>query len=286
MDSMNAMVWRTRCDARSPLRKALLALGAGLLLGLFGGCAAPTSGNYAGSAPGAQPSKADKTARVRLELAEGYYQRGQPEVALGEVDKALAQDPGYVPAYTMQALIHMSLGQNQRADASFRKALSLGPDNPDTLHNYGWFLCSNKRYQDSFQMFRKALAVRGYRNALRTYLAFGVCEYRAGDLPGAEQTLHQGFALDPADPALATNLAMVQYLRHEYSQALFYIRRVNASRNVSAQTLWLGVLIARKAADAGDASSWTSELVQKYPDSNEAIAAQQGRFDDSALLPH
>ncbi len=270
---------------RRGLRVALLSLG--LALGLLGGCAAPgSSANYASAPAGTAPAKSEKSARIRLELAEGYYQRGQPQVALGEVQQALAEDPGYVPAYTMQALIHMSLGENDQAETSFRKALSLAPDNPDTLHNYGWFLCSNKRYKESFEMFRRALAVQGYRNAQRTDLAYGVCQYRAGDLAGAEKTLTAGFALDPANPALSTNLAMVQYLRHEYPKALFYIRRVNSAPGASAQTLWLGVLIARKANDATDSAAWSQELISKFPDSVEAIAAQQGRYDDSALLPH
>ena len=284
MNSMSDLVCRwTRSRAGSRLGLA----GRAFALALLGGCAAPNSGaNYASGAAGSTPSKSDKSARIRLELAEGYYQRGQPEVALGEVNRALQEDPGYVPAYTMQALIHMSLGQNDQAEASFRKALSLAPDNPDTLHNYGWFLCSLKRYDESFGMFRKALAVQGYRNVVRTDLAYGVCQYRAGDLPGAEKTLHAGFALDPASPAIATNLAMVQYLRHEYSQALFYIARVNSGGSASAQTLWLGVLVARKAGNVPQANSWSQELVQKYPDSTEAIAAQQGHYDDSMLLPH
>lgn len=256
-------------------------------VGLLAGCAAPQGGgNYGGNTPGSTPTKADKSARIRLELAEGYYQRGQPDVALGEVERALQQDPNYVPAYTMQALIHMSMGQNDQAENSFHKALSLAPDDPDTLHNYGWFLCSLKRYKQSFEMFRKALAVQGYRNVARTDLAYGVCQYRAGDLAGAEQTLHSGFALNPGSPAIATNLAMVQYLRHEYSQALFYIGRVNGSQSASAQTLWLGVLVARKAGNPVQANTWSQELVQKFPDSPEAIAAQQGRYDDSVLLPH
>ncbi|WP_018912401.1 type IV pilus biogenesis/stability protein PilW [Thiomonas sp. FB-6] len=287
---MTATLTRFRA-ARLRGARAATAWTLGLALAVLGGCAAPGggasgSGNYAGTAPGTQPTQADKSARIRLELAEGYYQRGQPDVALGEVTQALQEDPGYVPAYTMQALIHMSLGQNDQAESSFRKALSLAPSNPDTLHNYGWFLCSVKRYPESFEMFRKALAVPGYRNAQRTDLAYGVCQYRAGDLPGAEKTLRQGFALDPSNPALSTNLAMVQYLRHEYPKAMFYIRRVNSGNAATAQTLWLGVLIARKAGDAVSSNQWSQQLVQKYPDSAEAIAAQQGHYDDSALLPH
>ena len=233
-----------------------------------------------------EPSGPDaKNARIRLELAEGYYQRGQPEVALGEVDKALDMAPDYVAAYNVKGLIQMSLGQPDQAEASFRKALDLAPANGDTLHNYGWFLCSRARYPQSFSMFERALKVPGYRSVERTELALGVCQLRAGQAAQAEATLRRGFALDPANPALATNLALALYRQHKAKDALFYVRRVNSGNAANAQSLWLGVLIARRADDAQDEASWTSQLTQQFPNSREAIAVQQGHFDDSGLLP-
>ncbi len=253
----------------------------------LGGCAGNTtlSNGSASSTPSTGSAEADKNAQIRLELAEGYYQRGQAEVALSEVAKALDQAPDYVPAYTMQALIQMSLGQNPQAEQSFRKALSIAPSNADALHNYGWFLCANRRYPESFAMFRRALAVPGYRYPERTDLAYGVCQYRDGDLAGAEKTLRAGFALDPANPALSTNLALVLYRQNRFKDALFYIQRVNSGQYASAQSLWVGILIARRAGDTLDTNTWTTQLEQRFPDSREAIAVQQGRFDDPSLLP-
>ena len=262
----------------SSLMRALrgAAVAAGLLL--LAACA---------SAPhGVEPSGPDaKTARIRLELAEGYYQRGQAEVALTEVDKALEMAPDYVAAYNVKGLIQMSLGQPDQAEASFRKALGLAPDNGDTLHNYGWFLCGRARYPEAFTMFERALKVPGYRSVERTELALGVCQLRAGDTAGAEATLRRGFALDPANPALATNLALALYRQRKPKDALFYIRRVNTGNTANAQSLWLGVLIARGAADAMDQAQWSNELTQRFPNSQEAIAVQQGHFDDNGLLP-
>lgn len=253
---------------------------AAVLLLLLSACAAPQAGT------GKEPSGPDaKNARIRLELAEGYYQRGQPEVALDEVDKALDMAPGYVAAYNVKGLIQMSLGQSDKAEASFRKALDLAPDNGDTLHNYGWFLCSRARYAESFTMFERALKVQGYRSVERTELALGVCQLRAGQVAGAEATLRRGFALDPANPALATNLALALYRQHKAKDALFYIRRVNGGATANAQSLWLGVLIARGAGDAKDQAQWSSQLTQRFPNSQEAIAVQQGHFNDSGLLP-
>ena len=273
-------------DAVRSLRRIglVLVLGAGLLAG----CAAPQTGasSDTGAAAAGDSSEAGalKRAQIRLELAEGYYKRGQLDVALAEANKALGEKSDYVPAYNMRALIYMAMGDNGNADSNFRQALKYNPGNTDALHNYGRFLCQQKRYPSSFEMFRKALAQPGYRFASRTYLALGVCEYRAGDLKASEATLRKGFSLDPANPALATNLAFVLYRIGNVKDALFYIGRVNSGNYASAQSLWIGILAARKAGSMSLANGWTSQLVQRFPDSREAILAQQKRFNDDVLI--
>ncbi len=280
---------------RDWLNARLLAAALSLLMlpALMSGCASSQSRAAAGGdaaaaaaavASGSDEASALKRAQLRLELSEGYYQRGQLDVALAEADKSLAEKSDYVPAYNMRALIEMAMGDMPAAEADFRRALSINPVNTDTLHNYGWFLCQQRRYPQSFEMFRKALAQPGYRFASRTYLALGVCQYRSGDLAGSEATLQRGFSLDPANPALATNLAFVLYRQGKYKDALFYIARVNTGATASAQSLWIGILTARHAGDAALAQAWTQQLIQKFPDSREAIHAQQGRFNDDVLL--
>jgi type IV pilus assembly protein PilF len=254
---------------------------------LLGGCATQTQ-RAADMGSGAALSTSEtavlKRVQLRLELAEGYYQRGQFAVALEEVNKALAEKSDFVPAYTMRALIYTALNDSAKADANYKEALRLSPDNADALHNYGWFLCQQRRYPESFAQFNKALAIQNYRYPVRTYLALGVCQYRANELTASEGTLKKGFALDPSNPALSTNLAVVLDRLGKAKEALFYIARVNSGQYASAQSLWVGILTARKAGNALDAAQWTNQLEQRFPDSREAIAAQQGRFDDSALL--
>ncbi|WP_449371422.1 type IV pilus biogenesis/stability protein PilW [Thiomonas sp.] len=262
---------------------ALLMTGASLL----GGCATQTQSAAemgSGAALSTQQTDVLKRVQVRLELAEGYYQRGQFQVALEEVNKALADKSDFVPAYTMRALIYTAMNDSAKAQANYREALRLAPTNPDALHNYGWFLCQQRRYPESFAQFDKALSIPNYRYPVRTYLALGVCQYRAGDWAASEGTLKKGFALDPGSPALATNLAVVLDRLGKPKEALFYIARVNGGQYASAQSLWIGILIARKAGNPLEAAQWTNQLEQRFPDSREAIAAQQGRFDDSTLL--
>ena len=149
------------------------------------------------------------------------------------------------------------------------------------MHNYGWFLCQQKRYPESFAMFGEALAVPQYRGAARTLLAQGVCQAHAGQLADAEASLARSYQLDPTSPFTATNLAEVLYRRGDYERARFYIRRVNAMPGVAnAQTLWLAARIEAKMGNRQGASEFGMQLRNRFPESPEASLFARGAFDE------
>ena len=98
---------------------------------LLGGCSTTSSTssgpiNDAGSRPttGA-PDSADmkRRADVRMELATGYFRRGQLDIALEEVKRALVADPTLGGAYNLRGLIYATQGEEALAEESFRRAL-------------------------------------------------------------------------------------------------------------------------------------------------------------------
>jgi type IV pilus assembly protein PilF len=226
-------------------------------------------------------SDAQKRAQARMDLASAYFGRGQVRTALDEVKLAIAADPNYGQAFNLRGLIYANLGDNARAEESFKRALQLNPADADALHNYAYFLCEQKRYGESTALFNQALAVPQYGGAARTLLALGVCQAFAGQLAQSDVSLSRSYELDPANPATATNLAQVLYQRGEYERARFYIRHVNALANVSnAQTLWLAARIEHKIGDEGGAAEFGRQLRNRFPDSREASAYARGAFDE------
>jgi type IV pilus assembly protein PilF len=64
-------------------------------------------------------------------------------------------------------------------------------------------------------------------------------------------------------------------------RARFYIRRVNAVPNfVSAQTLWLAARIENKIGNALGAADFSEQLRNRFPQSPEATALAEGRFNE------
>ena len=222
-----------------------------------------------------------KRARARMELASAYFGRGQMATALDQVKLAIAADPLYGEAFNLRGLIYANLGDPTLAEESFRRALQINPRDVDAMHNFGWYLCQQRRYPESTALFNQALAQPQYRNAPRTLLAQGVCLAFAGQLAESEAILTRAYELDPANPFAATNLSEVLYRRGEFERARFYVRRVNALPEVSnAQTLWLAVRIENKLGNRQGANEFGNQLRRRFPDSREAGAFARGELDE------
>ena len=80
-----------------------------------------------------------------------------------------------------------ALGEPKLAEESFQRALQLNPRDGDAKHNFGWFLCQQRRYAEADAEFAGALALPQYRDVQRTLLAQGICQARAGQLAEAER---------------------------------------------------------------------------------------------------
>jgi type IV pilus assembly protein PilF len=226
-------------------------------------------------------SEAGKRARIRLELASAYFGQGQVDTALDEVKRALSVDPAYVAAYNLRGLIYASMGEHSLAEDSFRRALGLRPRDADTLHNYGWYLCRQRRYPEARSQFEAALAVPQYREPSKTLLAHGVCEARAGDLAAAQRLLLRSYEIDAGNPTTAFNLAEVLLKRNEPDRARFYLQRVNqVPELVNAETLWLAARIERRRGNTAAAEEWGQQLRSRFPNARETTAYEQGKFDE------
>lgn len=266
------------------IRWAARAVAAALLL-LAAGCTTTTTITGPDGRPVVradnEPASPERRAQVRLELASLYFSRGQADTALQEVRLALAAQPNLASAWGLQGLIQADMGDAAAADQSFRRALQLAPRDADLMHNHGWFLCQQQRWDEADARFEQALAQPQYRDALRTMLVRGVCQARAGQLEAAERHLSRAYELDPANPVTAFNLADVLLRRSDFDRARFYVGRINAvPQLVSAQSLWLAARVEQRSGNLDAARSLGLRLRDRFPKSPEALRFERGQFDD------
>jgi type IV pilus assembly protein PilF len=174
----------------------------------------------------------------------------------------------------------MRLGDKRQAEDSFRRAVSLNPRDPDTHHNYGWFLCQEARYADAQRAFDVALANPMYAGRAKTLMTQGVCQARAGRIEDAERSLSRSYELDAGNPVTAYNLARVLYQRGQFARAQFYIRRLNNTELGNAESLWLGIQVEHRLNDQLAMRQLGEQLKKRFGQSREAAAYDRKAFDE------
>ena len=252
---------------------------------LLTGCAGQQNASSAANGKSDLVTESDepdsrRRARLRLELATGYFEQGQTNVALDELKQALNADPGFADAYNLRGLVYMRLNDVPLAEESFRRALVLNPRDAGVAHNYGWLLCQQARYRESFPLFAQAIANPTYGGQGKSLMAQGICQARAGQKPEAEQSLTRAYQVDAGNPVVGYNLANLLYERGELTRAQFYIRRLNNSELANAETLWLGIKIEQRLNNREAMSQLGDQLKKRYAQSREAGFYEKGAFNE------
>lgn len=224
---------------------------------------------------------ARRRARIRMELAAAYFGQGQLATALDEIKQAIALDDSYSQAYEMRGLIYDALNEPKFAEDSLRQALRLNPNNGSAAHNLAWFFCRKQDFAQAERFFAIAAELPNYVSLSKTLMARGACQMSAGNLAVAEKHLLRAHEIDPSNPAVAFNLALVLYREAQYERAQFYIRRVNnMGDKATAESLWLGIRVANKLNNMTDRAELIDRLKTKFPSAREVTSLELGRFDD------
>ncbi|MDO5103820.1 MAG: type IV pilus biogenesis/stability protein PilW [Lautropia sp.] len=252
-------------------------------LGLAGCVTTETVKNGSGSETAATPvtsrgSPAEekrRRAKIRLELAVAHYQQGNLPLALQEAEAALKVDSGFAAAYGMKGLIYAAMSDAQKTEESFQQALKLSPKDAELNNNYGWYLCQTRRQREAIPHFEVASQDRQYVTPAKPLHNAGICLMQLGDDSGAEGYLLRSFKLDPSNAVAMYNLGELYLKQGNNEQAKFYADRLLATYQPTAETLWLGIRVAREAKDHTYEERLSEQLRRRFPRSPEATRLDQ-----------
>lgn len=221
-----------------------------------------------------------RRARIRLELAVGYYNNGQTTVALDEIKQSINVDASLFEAHNLRGLIYMRLNDFGLAEESFKKALELNPKAATVQHNYGWMLCKQGRVPESIRMFNAALNNPLYAERSKTLMTQGLCQLESGQRKDAETSFLRSYDLDPSNPIVSYNLALMFFQNTEYPRAQSYLRRLNNSQLANAESLWLGVKVERRLGNMSVAELLGDQLKKRFPNAKETISFERSAFNE------
>ena len=215
-------------------------------------------------------------AEIHAELAAGYYERAQMDVAIEELGIAEKLDPTYPRIYNLLGLIYTAMGELPRAEAQFRRAIELAPNDPDARHNLGWYLCTHGRARESIAEFEIAIRNPLYRTPEIALVNAGKCSAAIGDVAAAEQYLRRALQLRPNDPSAAYNLALLSYKSARLAESRALMKVVMQQTTPAPEALFLGMCVERKLGDRQAEQSYVVQLRNRYPDAAETRAIDGG----------
>jgi type IV pilus assembly protein PilF len=214
--------------------------------------------------------------QLRAELGAGYFERGQMDVALEELNEAVRLDPNNARAWNIYGLVYAVLGENPKAEQSFQRALQLAPQDSDTRHNWGWYLCTHGRASESIAEFEAALRNPLYKTPETALVNAGKCSASLGRIADAETYFRRALQVAPSNATAAYNLALIAFKTSRLDEARVWMKIVAQETSPPPESLYLGMCIERKLGDTQAERSYVSQLRNRYPNAAETKSIATG----------
>ena len=219
-----------------------------------------------------QESNNREAAKTNVQLASGYMQRGQLEVAKGKLVKAIEQDPEYVPALTTMAVLMEMINEPSEAENYYLDALDIDSHNPELQNNYGQFLCKQNKIDEAMKYFEKAVSNQFYEQPERVYGNMGYC-LMLGDKPDykkAEANLRRAIKMNPNMATALLSMGELGIKTKQYLMARAYIQRYHSIGPKTSNSLWVQIQAEKALGDKKYYVELSRELLKSFPDSPEA----------------
>ncbi len=142
-------------------------------------------------------TEGQRAAEFNTSLGLEYMTRGQYEIALGKLKKAVRDDPDYAPAYTVTAILYEQIGEEDLAGKNYQMAFEADPEDGDVNNNYGTYLCKTGHKDEAIGHFMKALDDPFYSTPAVAFTNAGSCALGEGDLAEANDYLRRALKIEP-----------------------------------------------------------------------------------------
>ncbi len=211
-----------------------------------------------------------QASNINVQLAIGYFQRKDYQVAKEKLEKAIEQNPDNVIAYKTLAYLYATLGLKDKARVKYEEATELKPDDPDLANNYGAFLCSIGELEEAQKKFRLAYNNPFYKSIYLAESNAGSCYLKEAEYVKAEKLLRKSLRVQPKLSVSLISMAEVGIKTERYLMARAYIQRYHDDNPVSPDSLWLQIQAERALGAKEHYLKYARQLINEFPDSDEA----------------
>ena len=237
-----------------------------LLIGLttLSGCVTESTGGLPDPAPAANRVNA------QLDLARGYLEQGNMERARTSLNRALEIDSRSVEAHVLLGVLNAAESEWGVAEQHFKTALSIDSRDAMALNNYGSYLFSRGRFEESVRYLSILVQDTDYRARSQAYENLGLAQLKIGEREAAKESFNRALQLSFSQPQSSLELSELAYEDGDIATAASYYDNFRSLAQQSARSLCLGMKIAQAQRDSDRMASYALALNNLFPDSPEA----------------
>lgn len=211
-----------------------------------------------------------EAARINTQLGADYLRRGQFVQAEDKLKRALHYAPDMSVTWSVMGVLHQRLGEPDKAEQAFRKALALAPGDASARNNLGVFLCERERQAEGVKLLLAAAESPRYATPEAAWTNAAVCLRDSAPVE-AEGYLVKALEHDPSFPDALAQLAAISLSRQDAVRARALLERYEAVAPPTAETLLLRVRAERALGNPEAAARYLLRLKADFPESPEAV---------------
>lgn len=216
-----------------------------------------------------------KAAESNTSLGLEYMNRGQYEVALGKLKKAIKEEPGYAPAHTVLAVLYERIGEKNLAGKHYQLAFEADPKNGDVNNNYGVYLCQTGKADQAMGHFMKSLEDPFYSSPAVALTNAGSCALGNDDFSSANDYLRAALKIEPEFPDTLLAMSRLNFRQQDMLKSRAFMQRYEAVAKHNPASLLLAYQIATASNNSKGASRYMLILETSYPESDQAAEARR-----------
>ena len=221
-----------------------------------------------------------EASRINTQLGIDYARNGQLQLAEEKLQRALEQDSSNALTHATLAFVYQQRGEAEPAERSYRRSLSLNPNDSQVRNNFGAFLCGRGKNAEGVEYFLQAVRDRRYATPEVAWTNAGVC-FRSKDPEKAETYLREALRINPGFPDALSQMIALCVEKQDYLRARAFTQRYEQSgAPVSPQMLWQAAQAEIGLGDWDAARKYQIRLKREFPDSVEAAMMLKNHQND------
>jgi tetratricopeptide (TPR) repeat protein len=179
-----------------------------------------------------EPSSRPEMLRLRAAIEAGL---GNTDAANKDLQEALSLAPNNVNSLLNYASLQWKLEQTDAAEATYQKVLQLDPQNRTALSSLGYLARDTGDTKQAEDYFRRA--IQAHPREFAPYLALGDLHTSEGNYSAAEKNYQDAYKRMPGDALIVAGGANAALQAHNFTLAKVWLDRAKGRMNNSPQVM-------------------------------------------------